>query len=567
MVLQKSIAEASSAAVEIAALTCNENDALLQVKYNITEDEWNNTRPQYPSYDQEAFLRIRGNEVARYENFADVKNYEACLPRDECSDAVVAGLPTDAYDLSFDGKAVEIGHEFFYDGTNPVTLTKVGNECINPPICKDTEALLEIQYWGGRFFYNLHHFRVEDQDGGTKLNGEPEGRYSLNQTYACLPKADACYTFLIGGEDQWSPRSFPPPSYSLIFDGELVRSSDSWLFDSVQFGGSCEPLCNQDDESLIEFFMYDRNYEKLAYEYEWDLNITNPSSLETVSSGVVPMGNGIPPLAHEIMCVPKSSCASFYISVPNVTREVVYRVPAENTTNTTDWNDIVWVNETRNERLRLRPMYSLTMDNINYRNVLWRSHNQTTNMGRCTVEGLCNTQSQDLFDLELRTSATHEWPSIDTMNIRWNFGYTEYPEGDRWQLQYLLEDSDYNDRAYDLDSSYGVIECVPKDGCDLSFNITAGSPVDSHTVKKNGIQLLDHSRVEGRWMSVMLMTPFGQNCFPASNSLSGGAIGGIAVGCAVAVGAIVLGLVWYKRRQAQSSEEEVAEDPLRESLL
>ena len=95
--------------------------------------------------------------------------------------------------------------------------------------------------------------------------------------------------------------------------------------------------------------------------------------------------------------------------------------------------------------------------------------------------------------------------------------------------------------------------------------MTAGSPVDSHTVKKNGIQL-DHSRVEGGWGDE-LMTPFGQNCFSASNSLSGGAIAGIAVGCVAAVGAIVFGLIWYKKRQSQSSEEEVAEDPLRESLL
>ena len=221
----------------------------------------------------------------------------------------------------------------------------------------------------------------------------------------------------------------------------------------MQFGGSCEPLCNQDDESVIEFFMYDStNLPGVEYEYEWDLNITNPSSSETVSSGVVPMAFGASPLAHETMCVPKSSCASFYISAPNVTREVVHRVPAENTTNTTDWNDIVWVNETRNERLRLRPVYSLTMDNVNYRKFQWwspersygfGSDNQTTNMGRCTVEGLCNTQTQDLFDLELRTSATHEWPSIDTYEkMSWNFGYTEY-EADDWRLQYLLRDSDY----------------------------------------------------------------------------------------------------------------------------
>ena len=401
----------------------------------------------------------------------------------------MAGLPSDAYELSFDGKAVDIGHEFFFDGTNPVTLTEVGADCLltRPPICKDTEALLEIQYWTGSFSYNLYHFRVEDKDGGTNLSGEPEGMYSLNRTCACLLKADACYTFLIGGEDQMPAYIFPLP-YSVIFDGNLVQRRDSWLFDSVQFGGNCEPLCNQDDESLIEFFMYDWRSNDLpgvGYEYEWDLSITDHNSSATVSSGVVPMGLGASPLAHKIMCAPKGSCASFYISAPNVTREVVRLVAAENTTNTTDLNDIVWVNVTRNERLRLSPLYSLTMDNVNYRNVLWRSpesysgsgsDNQTTNMGKCTVEGLCNVQTQDLFDLELRTPAAYEWPSIGR-GMEWNFGYNQADND--WQLQYLLANSDNNNRAYDLDSSYGVIECVPKDGCDLSFNMTPGSPVES----------------------------------------------------------------------------------------
>ena len=145
--------------------------------------------------------------------------------------------------------------------------------------------------------------------------------------------------------------------------------------------------------------------------------------------------------------------------------------------------------------------------------------------------------------------------------MNWNFGYTE---SDDWQLRYLLEDRDYNDRGYDLNSSYGVIECVPKDGCDLSFNMRWGSPVDSYTVMKNGIQL--DNGVESDWDE---LTPFGENCSRAS-SLSSGAITGIAVAsCVVAIGAILFGLIWYNGRQAQSSEdeEEVAEDPLRESLL
>ena len=112
--------------------------------------------------------------MARYENFADVKNYEACLPRDLCSEIVVGGLPTDAYELSFDGKAVDIGHKFFYDGTNPVTLTTVGTDCTKPPICKDTEALLEIQYWTGSFDHRVYHFRVEDKDGKTFLSRKPK---------------------------------------------------------------------------------------------------------------------------------------------------------------------------------------------------------------------------------------------------------------------------------------------------------------------------------------------------------------------------------------------------------
>jgi len=150
-------------------------------------------------------------------------------------------------------------------------------------------------------------------------------------------------------------------------------------------------------------------------------------------------------------------------------------------------------------------------------------------MGSCTVGGLCDEQTQDLLDLELHMPANYKetysifpyiimimmpMPTIRNFRIGWYFGYTNI--GDGW---YLLRDYNYNKHAYDLDSTYGVIECVPKGDCDLSFNITPTptAPVESYTVKKNGIQL-DENTIDTDSIYV-LMTPFGQNC-STINSLS-----------------------------------------------
>eukprot|EP00985_Skeletonema_marinoi_P008188 scaffold3658_cov187-Skeletonema_marinoi.AAC.5 len=291
----------------------------------------------------------------KYKEFRDLTDYEACLPRDGCSEVVVDGLPTDGYKLSFDGKVIDIGQAFPFDGKNPVTSTEVGTCTKTKPICEDKEALLEIQDWN-----NQDDFRVEDKDGNTVLTSSNNWKdYSVNNTYSCLTKDDACYTFLIGGEYQWDTRLFPPSSYSVFFDGKivLVRRSDSWLFDSVQFGDSCKckPRCNQDDESLVEFFMYDWNglISEEKYEYAWDLSVVDHNSSVSASfaSDVVSQGPGISPLAHRLMCIPKGSCSSFYISAPHLMEKVEKR------------------NETVNQTILLYPVYTLAMDNVTYRKV------------------------------------------------------------------------------------------------------------------------------------------------------------------------------------------------------
>lgn len=555
------------------ALTCNETEALLKVRYNFSADEWNSFRPDdwNPGgwrFTFTPFLRVQGNSM-QYENFEDVMDFEGCLPKKDCSEIIVAGLPTSAYDVSFDGKSVDIGAEFRFDGINPVTSTTVGAcEEKEPPTCKDTEALVEVQYWSGDFPYPTQQFRVEDSNGGIILTG-PGGttmpRYTLKEIYACLSKDNACYTFLIGSQHARGVDVFPPASYSIAFDGQLVSTNDAWPFDSVRFGGSCLPLCNQDNESLVELFMFTENLQhELEFEHEWSLSVTNHnSSSSIVNSGAIPVGADISPLVHKNICTPKGSCSSFFISTPDVPYERV------------SWNN----NETVNETFIPWPTYSLSMDNITYRKVLLSSRNQTTNMGSCTVEGLCDEQSQDLFDLELHTPAKFEWlgnemPYVPTSTISWNFGYTFAEE---WQLRQLLRSSNYIDftSEYELDSRYRTIKCVPKGGCDTSFNMTSSqhfdmtsqtfSAVDTHSVKKNGV-LLDSIFVEGlnSWDGNVLMTPFGTNCFQSNNALSGGAIAGIVVACVAAVAAIVVGLIWCKKRQNQ---QEKGEDPLHESLL
>jgi hypothetical protein len=461
--------------------------------------------------------------------------------------------PTDAYKIFFGGKNVGISADFQFDDKNPVTSTEVGT-CIKP-ICKDTEALVEVQYWVGDEGTDTYRvdYRVEDQNGNININMVPAGGFYgslLTRNQACVPRDNSCYTFLIGSNFQWDPTGFPDtPSYNLFYDGKLVRKNDSWLYDSAQFGDACQPRCNQANESLVEFFLYDdgdSHPHGAKYEYEWDLKLVTDDASDPFTSGVVPIGPDKSPLYYKTMCVPKDSCSSFYISAP------------QNATNILT--------------------YSLAMDGTTYRKTRWSPgfpdlspNPQITNMGSCSVGDLCDKQSQDLFDLELNTPEKYKRDGrsaamIQFDDVNWRFDYSEADN----HFNAVLSSLQYNSIGYDLDSSYRTIECVPKGDCDFAFNITADSPIETYTVKKNGVQLDDRQELPDEFYSdrMWIMTSFGQNCFPAkSRTLSAGAIAGIVIGClvvlSVLIGVIVVCLNRRKERQNQRDEE----DPLSENLL
>jgi len=535
-----------SCVATVTALKCNDNnDALLQVKYNITQDEWKNIHPS-ESKKKETFLKLPGISIY-YDSFEDLVDFEVCLPRNNCTEVVVGGLPIDAYELSFDGKPADIEVEIPFGGKNPVTSTEVGT-CIKP-ICKDTEALVEVQHWAGRWQI-FEPYRLEDQNGNIIIDAPLGHDNSLpRRNRACVPRDNSCYTFLVGSHFQSDPTFEDAPSYNLFYDGKLVRTNDSWLFDSVQFGDACQPRCNQANESLVEFFLYDDDgrYSSEEYEYEWDLKLVTDESAVPATSGVVPIGPDKSPLYHKTMCVPKDSCSSFHISAPQKASYLTY---------------------------------SLVMDGTTYRKLTWfpgmssanNLFNQTTNMGSCSVGGLCDKLSQDLFELELHTPADYKlWDEsssamIQTYSINWRFDYSKVDNN----FNAVLSSSQYNSIGYDLDSSYRTIECVPKGDCDFAFNITADSAVETYTVKKNGVQLDDSQELPDEFYSdtTWIMTPFGQNCFPAkSRTLSAGAIAGIVIGCLVVLSFLICGIMVCLKRRKERQNQHDEEDPLSENLL
>jgi len=280
----------------------------------------------------------------------------------------------------------------------------------------------------------------------------------------------------------------------------------------------------------------------------WELNVDGVE----VSSGLIQYCSNTS-LFREVVCLPRNSCGTFYISNSNET-----------------WGKIT---------------YSLAMDNVTYRSKAEYSYswsngwNETTNIGRCTVDGLCDASSQALFEADLLTPTEYvsygkSLPVILSSWMKvWVFGNSTRQYSD-WGFipDPLLRSRDYV-RTYELGSVFRTIECVPNDQCVFDYNTTQESAAvfEKYEVRRNGVSLsrvlVDNEGDIGTFFydGAREVTAFGENC--NAKKLSGGAIAGIVIGCLAAVGIAVYGFLWYKKKKEGEAVAEDTNNPLTESLL
>lgn len=487
-----------------ALLQCDtETDALLKVSYSNNIEQDDSLDDANKKFTRLA-IRPSGNignssfiDNAYYYVPEDFVDYETCIPRaGACLEVTLSNLPLGRFEISWDGQEPvmisEASSQFMGSSRDVFASTEVGDYC--SPVCDETtHALFEYQYWSSVGFED---YRVEDMDGN-KLLGcdhfeddcQENTDDSLHTNRVCLPR-NSCYRFIVGDLFQRIPGftdAVGSVSYSLRWDGQLLDKSASKQFDTVLLGASCEPICNTEEESLVEFHMH---YITSSYDcqsdddpdfpqapppdFSWELLVYDQTSKSwSLDTGGVIASCTNTSLYHKAICVPKNHCTKFSLSTPEA-------------------RDFV------------APVYSLTMDGVTYRHSdmnidVYSDFDgliQETIMGSSCTLDVCEKSNQALFEVEVMTPSEyfHENKTIPAIpeSLIWLLSEPHSedlasPPGTA--LNYSLPSSAYFDQiTMDLGSTYHTIECVPGDECALEFVLTSSVPVQ-FKLKRNGIEL------------------------------------------------------------------------------
>lgn len=427
-------------------LACGPSESLLAVRFSMSEEQYlvipnkqkqgDGTYAGFPTITVSTPPGPEGsmNETQYTSEFADLVDYEQCVPREgPCLNVVLDGFPKGTYEISRDGEAVVPDLEFVKrdDDYNKTTVSaEVGENCA--PQCHDGEGLFELNVWSpeGRTV----DFRVDDGGSDTVLgcrenDCQPYWR-SLYKRRACLPK-DVCHTLLLGKSLRYDPDADDPlrvvGSYAAIFDGETLDESRYWMDTSLRFGGNCEPLCHPETQSLVKLFSV-LTEPRTPGEISWELGpvtVSSPPPYKGDLSSESPNSNVI---YYQTMCLPKVECSTFRI-----------------TTNNPESPNIE---------------YSLTVDGTVLRDTTWfpgngtfswETMNQTTFIGNCSIEDCGDSES--LLSVDFAVVSDDTAPGAD---IWWRLqsGASDYDSS-------LPMSSSFFPSTLPLGTRYRAQQCVP----------------------------------------------------------------------------------------------------------
>jgi len=529
----------------MANITCNSTASLFQVVFSISfANEYFRLQVLEPTdhNSQEARDYFDSIVDAYFEEGENVEDVSVCLPKDGCYKADVYNLDPDMSKFIFEGN--ELTKEYSEDTRN---LVEFGGGCI--PMCSANESLVEMKLNGGD--YNEMHWRLEDGVTGDELAGCNNYACVSDLQDAvfervCVPKKHDCLRFIYGVS--LSIYSTSLASFEFKVDGQVVAQQDNAeVFTVVDIGDKC-PTCQQ-NESLFELLLNRQPFFRDPNKpLSFSLIQTNDHSTLLNRTVEVPESDGNRTdkfLQYVRQCVPSQNCFEFTIYVPD----------------TSDSQDFFWE----------KSPYQLKLDGEFWKNQFFdysyngsfnsSIYSDTTNLGHCTKEIACNTDSESLLEVTLETQAGSDDLRYD--EIGWFVASAE--ETDSLFLYVGSIEAGFA-MGYHAGSTFKASECFPNDK--LVFGVQNDVPdTVAWTVVKDGDQL--DCRLEQDYdagvFSNTIITPLDGSC-GESKKLAVGAIAGIAVGASL-LGLLLIGIFLRMRSRngasaAETSTTESKQTPL-----
>ncbi len=462
-------------------------------------------------------------------------SFETCLPRDiACGHIEVEGPPQSDFEVSWDGQILEKGPEVLGRVNHNFTAVEFGEGCM--PQCAADEGLYEAQYRRiGGYNYNgrsgrvdLEDCRVEDLSGNiiTSYNDKLPDSENLWVDRKCLPKND-CYRFLMSNKYHPSDHNIFGEHASISFDGETLFDEHAWYYETFEFGNDCKSRNAKEEESTVELFISDAPEGEFS-SWSWEMLMYNEKGDPEVFQSGKSSSNSDSTLHYNKMMVPKNSCMTFSFKIMDY----------------------------KSTRFMLQ-QYELSYDGTVYRSGDITEDHIIAHLGDCLelTKSVC-AKKEVLLEFDFQTASTSSYerksPHLPVMFSRGS-----------WFLKKLFS-SQTTIRAYELDSSYRVVDCVSDRKCIYEFEIHEKSDIEYYEVKVDGTTLSSGSfrddpgwRADGNYMvtkfqNVDCVTPMGA-----------GAKAGIIAPC-LAFLSLVVAFIIYRKRRKQAFDnyaEEDYEDP------